>query len=141
MPTGFGYSRLLQQRRQRDPIIAHVSEHNAKMKEWLRDGKYLSPQIVNGHIKVMADHVLCQLLLEIRATRFFSIIADEATDVACNEQLSVVICGVNDEYAIHEDPIGFVHLSKTDAATIIGAMNDVLLAMHLAVVTMHRTGV
>ena len=52
------------------------------MKEWLKEGKSLSPQVVNEQIKLMANHVLCQLLLKIRVTRLFSIIAKEATDVA-----------------------------------------------------------
>ena len=42
-------------------------------------------------------------------------------------QLSVVIRLVSDECEIHEDPIGFVHLLKTDAAMIFGALYDVLL--------------
>ena len=62
-----------------------------------------------------------------RGAKFFAILADEATDVACNEQMTVTIRWVSDEYDIFEDPIGRVHLSKTDASTIFGALKDVLL--------------
>ena len=81
----------------------------------------------------MSNNVLCQRLLEIRAARSFSIIADEATDVACDEELSVVTCWVSDEYEIQEDPIGLVHQSKRNSttATVSGALNGVVVPCKL----------
>ena len=67
------------------------SEHESDLKEWLREGKYLSHQIINEQLKLMADAVLRQLLSEIKDAKFFSVIADEATDFACKEQPSIVI--------------------------------------------------
>ena len=49
------------------------------------------PVIVNEQIKLTADSVLRGLLSEIRSTAWFSLIADEASDVNCNEQMCVVI--------------------------------------------------
>lgn len=102
------------------------SAHDVDMKAWLKEGNYLSRDIINEQIKMMADQVLRNLLLEIRGARIFSILADEATDIACKEQMSVTICWLSDEYNIFEDPIGLVHLSKMDAATIFEALKDVL---------------
>ena len=102
------------------------SAHDVDMKAWLKEGNYLSRDIINEQIKMMADQVLRNLLLEIRGARIFSILADKATDIACKEQMSVTICWVSDEYNIFEDPIGLVHLSKMDAATIFEALKDVL---------------
>ena len=70
------------------------STHDANLKEWLREGNYLSHQIVNQQIKLMTDQVLRHLLSEIRAA---SILADEASNVACNEQMNITIRWVSDQ--------------------------------------------
>ena len=38
---------------------------------------------------------------------WFSIIADEATDVS-SKQLNLIICWVSDSYEVHEDPVGLL---------------------------------
>lgn len=53
-------------------LLRMWSAQDADMKEWLREGNYLSEQI-----KMMADQVLRHLLSEIRGAKFFSILADE----------------------------------------------------------------
>lgn len=47
--------------------------------------------------------------------------------MTCNEQMCVVIRWVSQHCEIFEEPIGLVQLPKTDAATIFGALKDVLL--------------
>ena len=42
------------------------SFHDADIKHWLRDGKYLS-HIINEQINLMGDHVLRVMLSEIRS--------------------------------------------------------------------------
>ena len=64
---------------------------------------------------------------------FFAIQADEATDVACNEQMCVSIQWVNKEYEIFEEPIGLVQLTKTDSATIFATLKDVLVCCILPI--------
>lgn len=99
--------------------------------EWLREGKYL---IINEQIKLMGDHVLREILSEIKSSMFYAIQADEATDVACNEQMCFNPSGEQRVRDINfEEPIGFVQMTKTDAATIFAALKDVLLRYILPV--------
>ena len=102
------------------------AEDDSQLQTWLSDGKYLSPVIVNEQIKLMADSVLRGLLSEIRSAPWFSLIADEASDVNYKEQLCVVIRWV-EEYEIYEDLIGLVQVPKTDANTLTYALKDVLV--------------
>ena len=83
--------------------------------------------------KIISDYVLLQILSEIKSSMFFAIQADEATDVACNEQMCVSVRWVNKEYEIFEEPIGLVQLTKTDSATIFKALKDVLIRCILPV--------
>ena len=45
------------------------SEDDSELKIWVKDGKYLSPAIINEQIKLMADCLLRGLLSEIRMSR------------------------------------------------------------------------
>ena len=68
-------------------LLGLRSEDDPEIKTWLRDGKYLSPVIVNEQIKL----VLRGLLSEIRSSKWFTIIADEATDISCGEQMCIAM--------------------------------------------------
>lgn len=103
------------------------SKDDPQLLTWLSDGKYLSPSIINEQIKLMGDYVLRGLLTDIRRALWYTLIADEATDVKHTEQMSVVIRWVDEVYEINEEPIGLVQVPKTDAETLTNALKDVLI--------------
>ena len=70
----------------------------------------------------MAEFVLRGLLSDTRSSRWFTIIADEATDISCGEQMCVAIRWADYNYEIHEDPIGLIQVPKTDAETLTSAL-------------------
>ena len=92
-------------------LLQMWSVHDVDIEQWLREGKYLSHVIINEQIKLMGDHVLCEMLSEIKSCIFYVIQADEATDVACNEQMCVSVRWVSNEYKIFEEPIGLVQMT------------------------------
>ena len=59
----------------------------------------------------------------IRTSIWFSIVADEATNVSRNEQMSLSIRG---SYQIYEEPIGLVQLPDTKAQTIYSVIKDLI---------------
>ena len=58
---------------------------------------------------------------------WFSIIADEATDINQAEQLNVSIRWVDDDYCAHEDPIGLFKVPDTKAETLFKVIKDLLI--------------
>lgn len=63
-------------------------------------------QAVSEIITFAGQLVLRELLKNMQSVdglMWFSVIADEATDVASNEQLSIAIRWVNDKYEVSED--------------------------------------
>ena len=78
------------------------------VKAWLRQGRFLSHDRVNELITLMGHRVLRTVLARVRSSTpsWFALIADEATDVSCAEQLNISIRYVDREYEIHEDSIG-----------------------------------
>ena len=53
------------------------SEDCDGLKSWLQNKKYMSHEIVNEMIRLMSNHVLREILSEIREASFFSLIAGE----------------------------------------------------------------
>ena len=103
------------------------SEDDPQLRVWLRDKKYFLPEIVNEQIKLMANTVLRSILIEIQSAGWFSIIADEATDVSRCEQMCICIRWVDDNYEVYEDPIGLARVPKTDAETLYKTLCDVCI--------------
>ena len=79
----------------------------------------------------MGQTLLRQLLDEIRKSLWFSILADEATDISYHEQLSLSIRWVDDDFTIHEDVLGLIQLPDTKSVTIFCAIKDVLIRCSL----------
>ena len=81
-------------------------------------------------ITITGQSILRKLLLKIKdglGPAWFSVIADEATDVASNEQMSVAICWVSDSYDIQEDPVGFFKVPNMAAENLFTIIKDILI--------------
>ena len=111
-------------------ILARDSADN-DVREWLKDNKYMSHDIVNEQITIMGHAILRTLLKNIKTSKWFSVIVDEATDVVNREQMNLSIRWVNDEYDISEDPVGLVCLPNTTADTLTKVLKDLLLRCSL----------
>lgn len=100
---------------------------------WIRERRYFSPVILNEQISLMGLTVLRGLLNDIKAVQWFSIIADEATDISHKEQLTLCVRWVDMELTIHEDPLQLVHVPKTNADTLTSVVKDCLIRFSLPI--------
>ena len=76
---------------------------------------------------MMARLLLRNLLVNIRNAKFFALIADETRDISGLEQFAISLRWVDDSYKVYEDLIGLVQVDTTDAATLSGAIKDMLI--------------
>lgn len=67
------------------------AEDCPELKSWVCKKEYTSPEVVNEIIAIMGKTILRNLLLHVKNSLWFSIIADKATDISRNEQLSLSI--------------------------------------------------
>lgn len=58
---------------------------------------------------------------------WYSVIADEATDIVISEQLNLSICWVHDNYEVHEGPVGLFRVPDTKAETLFAVTKDILI--------------
>ncbi|XP_025107400.1 zinc finger MYM-type protein 1-like [Pomacea canaliculata] len=104
------------------------SEH-----KWTEDGRYLSPEIVNELIQIMAHSILRSVLADIRQANWFAILADETRDISNREQLVICIRWVTEQYEVVEEPVGLLQLDNSSAVTIFSALKDCLIRLNLPV--------
>ena len=99
---------------------------------WICEGRYLSYDIVNELLEIIAHKILRDLLHNIR--EWFAIIADETRDCSGVEQFSISLHWAATDYVISEDEIDFASVEHTDAATLTTTLGDVLIRSNLPLI-------
>ena len=99
-------------------LLNCCSEDITSLRSWMLDRKYLSHDIINEQIAIMARWVLNTLITDIKNAGIFSIIADETRDVSGMEQFVVCLRWVGKDYLVNEDLISLVDVEQTDSATL-----------------------
>ena len=86
--------------------------------------KYTHNDVQNELLGIMAALTLENKLNFIRECRYYSIMADEGTDVSNKEQLSFCIRTVDQDLNSFEDLIGFYELENIKSDTIVHVQGD-----------------
>ena len=92
---------------------------------------YLSPDIQNEIIRIIAHDILRKSLVHIRKSKNFTIMVDETTDVSNKEQCVVCIRWVDEKLNPSEQCIGMYQLDNTKADSIVLVIKDVLTRCNL----------
>ena len=112
-------------------LLLVQAKDTPRMISWLERKEYTFP--FNEIITSMGQCVLQKILAEVCTALWFSIIIDEATDVAHNKQMSVSVRWVDNYYDIYERTLGLIQLPNTAAETIFRAAKDVLIRCSLPI--------
>ena len=75
-----------------------------------KNAQYLSPRIQNEIIATCNDLILSNLVKDIAQSEYFSVLADETTDIACKEQLSLCVRYVDTDNCLQEHFLQFVEV-------------------------------
>ena len=102
------------------------------LKKCPKNASYISKTTQNEIINCCGQVITETIIDEVKQSRFFSIIADEAADCSNKEQMSLVLRFVDSNFNIREDFIKFIHckwgLAGADlAAVILKALADLSL--------------
>ena len=113
-------------------LLATKDDNITKHLEGQFRHKYTHHDIQNELLNIMASNVLRVKILTIRARKFYSLMADEGTDISNIEQLSFCVRSVDDDFNVSEDFIGFYELTNIKSETIVNAIKDIVLRCHLS---------
>ena len=108
-----------------DLLAKHCSELDVHLKTSPQNAKYLSPTIQNDFISHNASLITTSIINQCNSSSFWSIMADETTDVSTVEQLSICVRFLsvcNNEIEVREEFLGFCALPTTTAESITSAM-------------------
>ena len=105
------------------------------LKCWLtrKSSKYVSHDMQNEFIKIMALSILREIAECIQKSTFFSIMCDECTDSSNREQLILCIRWIDHgNLEPQEDVIGMYQIDDISAHTIVSVIRDMLLRINVA---------
>ena len=82
-----------------------------------RNARYLSSGIQNELIQVCGETIRESIIHDCRLSQFFSVLADETTDVSTTEQLSIIcvrfVETTGSQIKLREEFLGFVAVTST----------------------------
>ena len=114
--------------------MVHCSPNSVLVsKPGLQKNKYTSHDIQNECLKIMSSHILRKLSRDIQERGWFTIMADECTDVANKEQFTICIRWINKNIEDHAYFIGLYEVEDITSESLVHAIKDTLLRMNLSV--------
>lgn len=121
---------------QYDPLLENHLQH---ARENPKSVSYLSPEIQNEFICLLASTVRKQLLSDIKRNKYYGILLDSTPDLGHREQLSEVIRYVDVDFVtkkvvIKESFLGYIEIHAKDAATLEKVIVEQLESDHLPLV-------
>lgn len=103
------------------------SEDYPQLQSWLEKKKYMSHDIINELIELLAREVSCSVVNKIKLRDYFSLLCDETRDISGTEQLTLCLRSVNENLEVEEDFIGLCALESTDAESLFNTIRDLIL--------------
>ena len=104
------------------------------LRECARNATYTSATIQNDIIAITMEYLRNQIISETpEHAPFFTILADETTDVSNTEQLCISIRFVDETCSIHEEFLGFVSLARTTGEAVATSILEALQTWSLDV--------
>ena len=113
---------LLLQRAADDPQILPWLEQ--------KSNKYTSPEIQNELLGIMAKAILREIAASIKQAKYYTLMADEVTDVSNKEQVAICLRSI-DVLEAHEDFIGLHYVDSIKADTLVAVLKNALLRLDL----------
>ena len=111
-------------------LLEERSATSAEMRSWLnRQTNFLSHEIQNELLEIMARMLQEDLVSDVRSAPFFSLIADTTTDVSATEQLSVCFRYVDDAMKPKEVFMGLYACPDTSASSLFALVDDAMLRL------------
>ena len=116
-------------------LFSIQSKQCSDLKTWVEKNtnKNISHDIQNECLKIMSSYILRKLSKDIHDGGWFTIMADECTDVANKEQFTIYIRWINQNLEDHEYFIGLYEVEDITSDNIVHAIKDTLLRMNLSV--------
>lgn len=114
-------------------LLDERSQDVPALKKWLeKRDRWLSSDIQNELVEIMAHSVQRGIIQDIRCSPFYGIIADGSTDVTGNEQFTFCVRWVDGmTLKVREEFFGMYNAPDSRAETLYKALRDMILRLGL----------
>ena len=104
-------------------------EDDPNFQEWLykETNQFTLSAIQNEILKDIAMHILRSIVKNIKKSSYYSIMADEITDIINEEQFVICIPWVDNDLNGNKDFVGLHELTVTNAEALSLILTDVVL--------------
>jgi hypothetical protein len=127
------------------PLRGHTDNHSnlmcwlnrraediPRLKDFIsRRESFLSHDIQNELLSLMANDILRQVLADIKSSPYFSIMVDETTDISTKEQVSICVRMLKSDMQPTELFLGLYEVSSTTGKVLVNVITDALLRFDL----------
>jgi hypothetical protein len=96
---------ILKYRAYGDEMLKHIITSEGR-------NKYLTPQIQNEIITACGDIMLRKIVKDLNASKCFSVLVDETTDISTIEQMAMCVRYVDYNNCIHERFLKFIAINS-----------------------------
>ncbi|CAF4636014.1 unnamed protein product [Rotaria sp. Silwood1] len=94
-------------------LLEFRSLENELIKKKLKTLKYTHHSIQNELLSLIQQHIISQIVSEIKTCKYYSVMIDETTDITRHQQVSLVIRYTDDQFNVYERFLGFERASDT----------------------------
>ena len=115
-------------------LLQLCGEDDNRISKWLhkKTNKYTSGEAQNELLKIMAHQVLRKIANDLQTSEFFTVMADETTDISNREQVVICLRWVDNSLDVHEEFVGLHMVDSIDASTLVAVTKDALLRFNLS---------
>ena len=114
--------------------LQFVKKYNPDIGSWLGRSsrlKWLSHDIQNEILRLYSHDILRRLVSKIQRAKFFSLIADETSDISRKEQVSICVRFVDEQFNIEEAFMGFAETPLANAKTLVQILSSFICSVGL----------
>ena len=115
-------------------LLQFHADHDEKIKDVVLDKapgnlKVIAPSIQKDLVRSCSIETIKSIISDMKNTRFFSLLVDEARDVSIKEQITVVLCYVDENGKVIERFVGVQHIPDTTSNTLKSLFMRSLISM------------
>ena len=109
-------------------------QDDSRIASWLqkKTDRYTAPDMQNKVLKVMALQVLRKIATSLQNAPFLSVMVDETTDVANQEQVVICFRWIDNKLEAHEEFVGLCQVECTQADMLVAVIHDILKRLNIS---------
>ena len=110
-------------------ILRLRAEDKPEILQWIEKSvsKLSSPENQRKTLEMMAHHGLRKIFENIHSPPFVAVMVDQTTDKSNQEQLTLVLRWISEDFVVSEEFVGLYYLSAIDAQSIVEVMKDAFI--------------